>query len=265
VSAAAIDAVLIEGLADRAWPAAEQVPLPPWKLRATHGVTRRANSVFTAGGGNVDDLEELVAVAEGFFARRSLPPVFQVSEGTGARGLDDFLAGRGYRVDGASEVWTRELGRVRGGTATSAPPKMVGKAHPTGAPAWEIVADVEPDAAWFDCAFDEPAERRRVHEQIVRRVPRPRLFVSARLGDVAIGCGMATSAAGHAGVFAMSTRPAFRRRGIAAALLDTLCAWAAGRRDGRMFLQVMCENEGAKALYRRAGFGLAYRYHYRVR
>jgi hypothetical protein len=43
-----IDPVTIERLADAAWPAAERERLGPWTLRATAGVTRRANSAFTA-------------------------------------------------------------------------------------------------------------------------------------------------------------------------------------------------------------------------
>jgi GNAT superfamily N-acetyltransferase len=252
-SAAAVDPVLVEHVADGAWPAAEQVPLRPWKLRATHGVTRRANSVFTAGREDVPDaalLEDLVEAAEGFYARRSLPAVFQISAATGVRGLDALLASRGYRVDGASEVWTAR--------ASSVP-------RPALVAGLELVTSDDPDAAWFDCAFDEPAERRRVHEQIVRRVPRPRQFVSARTPDgVAVASGMTASAAGHAGVFAMVTREAFRRRGIAGALLGELCAWAAGRGDGRAYLQVMCGNETAKHVYRRAGFAISYNYHYRT-
>src|SRR6185312_7162556 len=97
-----IDAALIEHLADAAWPAAEQVPLGPWKLRATHGVTRRANSVFTAGIGDTSALEltKWVQAAEAFYSRRSLPAVFQISAATGASGLDALLAKRGYGVSG---------------------------------------------------------------------------------------------------------------------------------------------------------------------
>jgi ribosomal protein S18 acetylase RimI-like enzyme len=252
---APVDPAQIERLADAAWPAAEQVPLRPWKLRATHGVTRRANSVFTAGGEDLTDVglvEDLVEAAEGFYARRSLPAVFQISAGTGVRGLDAFLAGRGYRVDGASEVWAAAAARV------PRPPLVAGL---------ELSRSDEPDQAWFDCAFDEAAaERRRVHEQIVRRVPRPRRFVSARTADgVAIASGMCASAGGHAGIFAMVTRESHRRRGIAAALLGGLCAWAAARGDATAYLQVMCENHQAKRVYRRAGFGFAYGYHYRTR
>jgi ribosomal protein S18 acetylase RimI-like enzyme len=248
-----IDPVAIERVADAAWPAAEQMPLGPWKLRATHGVTRRANSVFTAGSDDARavDLEGWVTEAEAFYARRSLPAVFQISAATGTRGLDGLLAKRGYAMNGVSEVWVLDARRAE---------------RLTGGRACEIRQSDEPDDGWFDCAFDEPLDRRRVHEQIVRRCPRPRVFVSAVVDGVVAGCGMSASGdGGHAGIFCMATRERYRRRGIALALVREICAWAATRGDRHVFLQVMRENEAAKELYRKVGFEWAYGYHYRVR
>ena len=240
--------VTIERLADSAWPAAEQTPLGDWVLRATHGVTRRANSVFTAGGRDYRgaELEHLIDEAEGFYRRRSLNPVFQISDATGARALDEALARRGYGVGGRSEVWTAPMA-VRAGRDG-------------------VVASDEVTPEWFDCAFeDDAAEKRPVHEQIVRRVPRPRRFAAKLIDGEVAGVGMSASADGFAGLFCMVTRPTYRRRGVGLALVRHLCAWAAGRGDQTVFLQVMVENEAAKGLYAKAGFARAYRYHYRVR
>jgi ribosomal protein S18 acetylase RimI-like enzyme len=247
-----IDPVLIERVADAAWPAAEQAPLGPWKLRATHGVTRRANSVFTAhpAEASATELQTWVEAAERFYARRSLPAVFQISAATGASRLDLMLAARGYTMSGVSELWVLDTSRLE---------------NLKWDRAWEVRSSDEPDEGWFDCAFDEPAERRRVHEQIVRRAPRPRVFVSAAVDGIVAGCGMATSGHAHAGIFCMATRQAHRRRGIGLALVRNLCAWAAERGDEHVFLQVMRENEAAKGLYRKMGFARAYGYHYRVK
>ena len=247
-----IDPVLIEHLADAAWPAEEQLPLGTWKLRATHGVTRRANSVFTAGGADVSEAQLMnwIDAAETFYACRSLPTVFQVSDATGARRLDGLLEARGYRVDGASEVWTRAL--------TDLAPLPVANDCP-------IVRRDDPDEAWFDCAFDELPDRRRVHEEIVRRTAGPRVFVTTTANGDYAGCGMATGGHGYTGLFCMATRDAFRRRGLGLAMVRDLCAWGAARGDGVAFLQVMARNDAAHGLYRKAGFGRAYAYHYRVK
>jgi N-acetylglutamate synthase len=134
-----------------------------------------------------------------------------------------------------------------------------------GDPTWDVQRSHEPDEGWFDCAFDEPLDRRRVHEQIVRRAPRPREFVRAMVDGVVAGCGMSASGDGLTGIFCMATRERYRRRGIGLALVRELCAWAEARGDRHVFLQVMRENEAAKELYRKVGFARAYGYHYRVR
>jgi ribosomal protein S18 acetylase RimI-like enzyme len=247
-----IDPVTIERLADIAWPAAERVPLGPWQLRANAGVTRRTNSVFTASLADIPaaELVRLVGAAERFYAERRLPPVFQISAATGALGLDDLLANRGYAVDGGSEVWTAASNQV-------ARPELSEGV---------IARAEEPSAAWFDVAFvDDGPERRRVHEGIVRRSPQPRVFLSAVIDGRVAACAMAVGGGGQTGLFCMTTRPNFRRRGLASALLGEVAAWAAARGDAGVYLQVMRENDGAKGLYRNAGFAHAYGYHYRVK
>lgn len=242
----------IERLADAAWPARERVPLGPWVLRANAGVTRRANSVFTADSREVPagELRWLVEQAERFYAERRLPPVFQISAATRARELDDLLARRGYVVDGASEVWTADPSRVQRPAISEE----------------IIVRSTEPSAAWFDLAFaDDGPERRPVHEQIVRRSPRPRVFLSTVVDGRTAACAMGVGGEGQTGLFCMTTHPEFRRRGLASALVGEVAAWAAAHRDGRVYLQVMRENESAKRLYWKACFAPSYGYHYRVK
>src|SRR5205823_5877579 len=79
----------IERAADAAWPAAEQVALGDWKLRATHGVTRRANSVFTACTRGPSDLDGAIEAAERFYASRGLRAIFHLSPATRPTQLDD--------------------------------------------------------------------------------------------------------------------------------------------------------------------------------
>jgi GNAT superfamily N-acetyltransferase len=244
--------VTTERHAYAAWPARERLPLGPWILRANAGVTRRANSVFTADSRDVPagELRWLIETAERFYAERGLPPVFQISAATRARELDDLLARRGYVVDGASEVWT------------AAPSWVKQPAISEGI----IVRATEPSAAWFDLAFaDDGPERRRVHEQIVRRSPRPRVFVSAVVGGRLTACAMGVGGEGQTGLFCMTTLPEFRRRGLASALVGEVAAWALAHRDGGVYLQVMREHAGAKRLYWKACFAPSYEYHYRVK
>jgi ribosomal protein S18 acetylase RimI-like enzyme len=247
-----IDPVTIERLADTAWPAAERVALGPWHLRAGAGVTRRTNSVFTAGHDDLRraELERLVEAAERFYAGRGLPAIFQISAATGARDLDTLLAARGYALNAPSEVWTAAVGQVQ---------------RPTIADRLIMQAE-DPSTAWFDVAFAQDGpERRRVHEEIAWRSPRPRVFVSAITDGRLAACAMAVGGGGQTGLFCMMTRPEYRRRGLAGALLGDVATWAAGQKDAGVYLQVMADNAPAKALYRAAGFERRYGYHYRVK
>jgi ribosomal protein S18 acetylase RimI-like enzyme len=76
---------------------------------------------------------------------------------------------------------------------------------------------------------------------------------------------MAVSSAGHTGVFAMATRPDFRRRRLASRLLAAIQSWAASRVDHTLYLQVMTDNTPAQSLYARHGFTFSHPYHYRTR
>ena len=242
----------IERLADAAWPAAEQVALGPWKLRATGSVTHRANSVFAVTRAAVPaDVTPLITAAERFYDARGLWTVFHISPAVVPPDLDTILEARGYETGSPSEVWTASAADVAQRTR--------------GAVTGEVHLAPRPDVAWFDCAYQEPEPRRSIHEGIVLRIAQPTVFVSVREGPVAVACGFGVSGGGHTGVFSMVTRAEHRGRGLAVRVLHALARWAVERGDDRLYLQVGGGNAAAHAVYRRAGFAFAYPYHYRVR
>lgn len=56
-------------------------------------------------------------------------------------------------------------------------------------------------------------------------------------------------------LYQMWVAPEWRGQGVAAALLAEAVAWARSRRARAVELAVVCGNDGAARLYRRAGFG----------
>lgn len=97
---AAVNVAGLGELVDQAWPALERVDFGPWTFRASHGVTKRANSVLVRGV--PEALREAVEAAEAFYGERGLPCVFSVGSGV----VDDFLAARGYSlVDPTVAMW----------------------------------------------------------------------------------------------------------------------------------------------------------------
>jgi len=253
----------LERLAARAWPAAEQVALGPWTLRATEGVTSRANSVLPVPPQDHPlapahpltaredrDVEGLIEEAERFYRRRGLPAIVQLAPAAWPDDLDARLRRRGWRLDSPSEVWT-------------ALAHLVDERCPHGEPAALLAPRAERE--WLDFAYaEEPSERRAVRAGIVGRIAAPTAFALLTEGARVVACGFAVAEAGWAGVFSMRTLPEVRGRGFGTRILGALARWARARSARQLYLQVDATNAPAHGLYRKSGFARAYRYHFRV-
>jgi ribosomal protein S18 acetylase RimI-like enzyme len=88
------------------------------------------------------------------------------------------------------------------------------------------------------------------------------LFASVRQEGRTVAAGAASFAHGWASVHGMRTALAYRGHGFAGRVLATLAARAQAHGYERMFLQVTADSTPALALYRRAGFELAWTYAY---
>jgi ribosomal protein S18 acetylase RimI-like enzyme len=87
-------------------------------------------------------------------------------------------------------------------------------------------------------------------------------FAAVREDGVAHAVGAGGFGNGWLSIHGMRTSPARRGEGLAGRVLAGLAAEAGQRGFTRAFLQVMEDNAPARALYRRAGFVKAWRYHY---
>lgn len=230
------DRLLIERLAADAWPALEEVEVQGWLLRASAGVTRRANSALPLS--DALPVDEVVA----FYRSRGMTPVVQVSD----ERTDHALAARGWQHDTDVEVMT---GQIRPGESCA-------------------VLSAEPDAAWVDCWWEVdgrggPAQL-EVACRMLRRIAAPTAYAAVVLDGRTVAVGRGIAQEGHLGVFSMAVRPELRRRGLARQVLHALGAW--GREQGAetAYLQVFTGNAEARALYASEGFGTSHHYHYRL-
>jgi ribosomal protein S18 acetylase RimI-like enzyme len=231
----------LERVAYDLWVAPETEELDGWILRAAHGLTGRANSVWANGDGALP-LAERLDRAEAWYASRSLPARFQVTDGSRPAGLESALAARGYRRGYSTSVQT----------AHSLPRT---EARP------EVELAEEPDDGWIALWQGERGfGRPDVAHALLTGSPGTTAF--ARIDGEAVG--RAVAVGGWLGLTSMATVPAARRRGRARAIVDTLLAW--GRANGctRAVLQVEVGNEAAHALYRRYGFAEHHAYRYLV-
>ena len=233
----------LEAISARAWPAERSAALGGWRLNASAGWSGRINACWPLGDPG-RPLRQAIGEVEAWYRAAALAPLFKIVDAPGlAPGLIEALATRGYRPR------TETL-------------MMVGPAGDPADPAVRIADEIDPSfQTLFAAAADSEAD---ATERLgaLSRVPRPRAF--ARLDEDGEPAAVGASAVegDWAGLFAMRTGVAFRRRGLARRVLGSLMAWAAGAGASRIWLQVEADNAGAVALYRGAGFETLYAYRY---
>ncbi|MFJ8859905.1 GNAT family N-acetyltransferase [Streptomyces sp. NPDC102451] len=232
----------------RAWQPVESELLGDWRLRASGGFTRRANSVLPLGDPGLP-LDEALGHVTRWYGERGLPACIQTA--TGAEGTQERLCAdleeRGWRREVTAEVRIAAL-----------------------APVGDLDADVsavrtarEPDDAWLS--------RYQRFETLGPHVLKvlgsgPSVWFASVPGDDPAG---APAAIGRcvvdgrwAGFMAVEVGPEYRRRGLATAVMTALARTALDEGASAAWLQVEADNEGARALYDGMGFATHHSYHH---
>lgn len=242
----------LEHRAFAAWPAEEVHDLDGWRLRSTHGVTRRANSAFTAAGGP-SDVSAALRRAEDWYAERGLPCLFQLSPLTHPPDLDVRLAERGFVVDAPVRVEVCDLSALAGNQGANVSATIATR------------VEAQPFEAWTEIAIGQSRFRQvpEIYRQLLLRIGPGAAFALAELAGEPAGTALGVIDGAWLGIFSMLTLPAHRGRGIGRALLGALGRHARAAAAQRAYLQVERDNGAAIALYARAGFHTAYGYHYR--
>ncbi|MFI9099474.1 GNAT family N-acetyltransferase [Streptomyces fildesensis] len=225
----------LQEAASRAWPATESERLGEWTLRAAGGFTRRANSVLAHGDPQVP-LDEALEFVVRWYGERGTTPYLQVPD-------DAPLAAELDR-----RGWLREADTlVR--TAPLAP-----LAELPGADA--VTLTREPGDSWL-ASYHRTGD---LAEQALKVVlGGPSVWFATAPG--AIGRGVVD---GRWALFgAVEVEPAFRRQGLATAVMAALARRAVEEGASFAYLQVEADNDAARALYDRMGFTTHHGYHYR--
>lgn len=240
---------LIEELAANAVPSLIWQELDGWRARYAGGVTRRANSVLAARHGGPLGLDEKIALAEAFYGRRRALCRFQLCPASEPAGLDAELEARGYTSGPPTLVQSAPLAAVLPLAAGRA---SVGEAFDEGWLAAYAAGEGETNPAKI-------AARR----EMLHRIGPPAGFAALREGGQIAAVALGVVERGHLGIFSVATAPAWRGRGLAAAALGDLAAWAREQGAHTAYLQVFSANAPALRLYGRLGFSTLYQYWYR--
>lgn len=237
-----MDIVALERIAARAWPAAEEMHLGGWMLRAAGGHTGRANSCWALAQPD-RPLDEAISMVEAWYGERGLEPLFRTTDGaTDPANLAERLAARGY----ACEIETLT---------------MLGPLVPQ--PDAGVSLSPEPDAGFREVLFgvrhrgDGDAQERL---EVLSRIASPVAFARLDLAEGPAAVGVCAVEGDWVGLSAMRTLDHARRRGLARRVVGALHAFAAGSGATRGYLQVEAANAPAIALYRSLGFAPAYAY-----
>ena len=238
------DVADLERLAARTWRGLEEERHGDWLLRAGGGFSGRANSVLVVGDPPTD-LPTAVTAVTRWYAARGARPMAQVPS-PGSQAADEALAAAGWARGDDNLVLTAPL---------------------AGWPRPSVPVDLarQPDDAWLTAYRYRGAALPPVARDVLTRAD-DAVFAAVRIdpgpAPAAVARGVVVD--GWLVVTAVTVDDAWRRRGLATAVMAALGSWARERGGHSCLLQVAGDNAGALALYERLGFTEHHRYHYRL-
>ncbi|QTN28284.1 GNAT family N-acetyltransferase [Rhodoferax sp. AJA081-3] len=215
-----------------------------WLLPFDTSTIGRAKSAVPLRHHTLDAAQ--IAGIEALYAARGLQAAFRVADVPGLANIHAELQRLGYRADQPTLVQVGTVHQMR----------AVCQANPadtstTPTPEWSAI--------YLSEGFDPVDGAHRI--QALSR-SRHLVYASVQEAGQAVAAGTASLSQGWASIHGMRTAANSRGRGLAARVLAGLADAAAQQGLERVFLQVEEGNHSALALYRRARFATAWRYHY---
>ena len=230
-----------------AWVAFESVDYDGWLLRFADGYTRRSNSVNPLFGSALP-LDEKLKFCTEAFEQRGISLVYKLTDAAHPADLDAQLHARGYTQDDTVSVQVSDL--------TTQHPIMNDNALYS-----ESLTD-----DWLDdfCRLNIVAESQLPPmRRLLNEIPLEKCFMTLKHGRQTVAVGLGVCDGQTIGLFDIVTSPQDRRQGFGAALVASLLTWAKSKGAEQATLQVVRENQPARALYENFGFSEVYTYWYR--
>lgn len=215
-----------------------------WLVAIDHGTVGRAHSAVPMDHASTD--ARVVGPIESIYEGNGLGTVFRVPVQRGFVAFRAELMARGYTRTKPTCTFTGKVSRM---------------AELADGAAAQLMAQPDDDwrAVFLGEGFDPVDGASRV--QILARAQNA-LFARVFVDGQTVAVGVGSFSRGWVSVHGMRTLAPFRGRGFAGQILGAIAREAQRRDLSRAFLQVEAANTGAQALYRRAGFSLAWEYAY---
>jgi GNAT superfamily N-acetyltransferase len=233
----------IELVASQTWPAAEQVHLGDWLLRATGKFTGRANSVLPLGeppyGNPGKPVQEAIDEVVGFYQKRQLTPLIHIPLPTYAQ-LDDVLAKQGWQITVSVLVMVTDI----------TPPFAMDETEGI----WEVTNTMTDE--WLDVQNDHGVE------DIMKRAES--FYIGLRVDGNLVAIGRGANFEKWTTLTRLFVREDFRGRGLGRELVQRVLHEAQSRGATKALLQVSTDNLVAIQLYKNLGFTQHHTYHYRA-
>ncbi len=232
----------LEGLAAEAWPAKETQNYGEWLLRANAGVSKRANSLFTAG--EIPESDWLT-VYEQFYQERGLKPCVYISSITPKGAISELLTSQ-YKAFSNMFILVNKAETV----LTLMDKKST----------YEILIEPELTEEWlrgFMTLENHPSELEEGYRSIFQDISLRKAFLSIRTKDRGI-IAVATAILKEDWTYICNVvvHSSYRRQGLASYLLYHLADWSLKNGAASLFMQVMQENTPALQLYKKLHFHL---------
>jgi ribosomal protein S18 acetylase RimI-like enzyme len=241
-------AVDLDNLMRQGWPAHAEVPVDGWIVRLSGGVTQRANSVLPLAApadltGTLDRVEQL-------YREHGITPSFQVGPAVQPANLDAVLAERGYERRNRTSIEVVPVDDLLAALADVE----------TG----ELRVTPQPEPDWMDLwwSVDGRGDDKAKADAYRIMTSGPAAYAVRSDEHGASAVGRMAFVGEWAGLYCVAVRPDRRREGQAASVIRALAESARDQGARHIWLQVLADNHGARALYTRLGFRTAAWYQY---
>ena len=236
----------VEEACFNAWPSPRQVLHGGWLMRFSGGGVRRTNSVNPLRGPRAEPAG-VIDAAEKLYGALGRNYIFRVP--TIADEMESHLVERGYRFEGGSTVLHCDLRRHRPGGAAAV------ELSREMTPGWS--RDGKRISGWSD---DEQA----VFTDMIASIVLPKAFASVTMDGRIIAKAYGAISNGLLVLESVATDADYRKRGYGQRAVGTLLDWARDEGAEGACLQVLTDNQPARALYASLGFDRElHSYHYR--